>query len=242
MRPILLIPARLAASRLPEKPLADIHGKPMIAHVWERAVAAELGPVHVACDSPRIASVIEAAGGNAILTDPALPSGSDRIHAALAHADPNGRHDVVINLQGDMPGIDPGIVRRAAALLDDPSVDIGTLACPITKPGRESLPNVVKPVVSFRNADAGRALYFTRATAPYGGGPYFEHIGLYAYRRTALERFVSLPPSPLEKRESLEQLRALEADMHIAIAIVPHFPLSVDTPEDLAQARDSLRP
>lgn len=242
MRPILLIPARLASARLPEKILADIQGKPMIVHVWERAMAAKLGPVHVACDSTRIADAITAAGGNAILTDPSLPSGSDRIHAALTKLDAGGDHDVVINVQGDMPGIDPAILRRASALLENEAVDIGTLACPITEAGREALPNVVKPILSFRTADTAQALYFTRATAPHGNGAYYEHIGLYTYRRSALERFVSLPPSALEKRESLEQLRALEAGMRIDVAIVPNSPLSVDTPEDLSRARDSLKP
>jgi 3-deoxy-manno-octulosonate cytidylyltransferase (CMP-KDO synthetase) len=238
MNPIVLIPARMASTRLPGKPLADICGVPMIVRVWRQAVAAGLGPVVVAAAEREIAAAVEAAGGRAILTTPDLPSGSDRIFAALKAVDPEGAHDVVVNVQGDLPALDPGYLRAAVAAL--PGHDIATLAAEIDDPADRDNPNVVKPVVAWTGA-AGRALYFTRARAPHGDGPLFHHVGLYAYTRAALARFVSLPPSPLERREKLEQLRALEAGMTIAVARVDKVPLSVDTPEDLERARAWLR-
>lgn len=238
MTPILLIPARLASTRLPEKPLADIGGVPMIVRVLRQAQAAGLGPVVVAAGEAEIAAAVRDAGGEAVLTDPELPSGSDRIHAALEKCDPQHRHDVVVNLQGDLPALDPGQIRAVTAALADSGADIATLAAEITDPVERDNPSVVKAVVAWEGEGRlGRALYFTRARAPAGDGPLFHHVGLYAYRREALTRFVALPPSPLERREKLEQLRALEANMSIAVARVDSAPLSVDTPEDLAKAR-----
>jgi 3-deoxy-manno-octulosonate cytidylyltransferase (CMP-KDO synthetase) len=239
MRPIVLIPARLASTRLPNKPLADIAGQPMIVRVWRQAMAAGIGPVVVAAAEREIADAIEAAGGQCVLTDPDLPSGTDRIHAALQAVDPQGAHDVVVNLQGDLPALDPATVRRVADLLASTGADIATLAAEIDDPADYDNPSVVKPVVAW-DGDQGRALYFTRAKAPAGDGPLYHHIGIYAFRRASLTRFVSLPPSPLEKREKLEQLRALEAGMQIAIARVDSVPLSVDTPADLEKARRAL--
>lgn len=241
MNPILLIPARLASTRLPAKPLADIGGVPMIVRVLRQAEAAGLGPVAVAAGEAEIAAAVKAAGGQAVLTDPDLPSGSDRIHAALEKLDPGRRHDVVINLQGDLPALDPAQIRAVAAALADSGADIATLAAQITDPSERDNPSVVKAVVAWdKDAKRGRALYFTRATAPTGEGPLFHHVGIYAYRRDALTRFVGLPPSPLEMREKLEQLRALEANMSIAVARVDSVPLSVDTPADLERARKIL--
>ena len=240
MSPILLIPARMASSRLPGKPLADIAGRPMIVRVWEQAVAAGLGPVAVAAAEPEIVRAVTAAGGRAVLTDPALASGSDRVFAALAELDPEGRHDVVINLQGDLPALDPADIRAVAAALA--GADIATLAAEITDPAERDNPSVVKAVVAWEpDGKKGRALYFTRATAPSGDGPLFHHVGIYAYTRAALTRFVGLPPSPLEKREKLEQLRALEAHMSIAVARVDRVPLSVDTQADLERANRLLK-
>ena len=241
MKPIVLIPARMASTRLPGKPLADIAGVPMIVRVWQRAVAAGIGPVAVAAAEPEIAAAVEAAGGRAVLTDPDLPSGSDRIHQALQRLDPEGAFDVVVNLQGDLPDLDPAYVRAVADVLRRTGADVATLATPIVDPTDRANPNVPKPIVAW-DADGrtGRALYFTRATAPYGEGPLYFHIGIYAYTRAALARFVALPPSPLELREKLEQLRALEAGMSIAVARVDDVPLSVDTPEDLEHARKLL--
>ena len=241
--PIVLIPARLASVRLPDKPLADIHGAPMIVHVWRRAMAAGLGPVVVAAAEPAIVAAVEAAGGRAVLTDPAHPSGSDRIHEALQRLDPEGRHDAVVNVQGDLPTIAPETIRAAMLPLATAAVDIATLVAEIVREEEKTNPNVVKAVLSMRDERLriGRALYFTRATAPTGPGPLYHHIGLYAYRRAALERFVALPPAPLERRERLEQLRALEADMRIDAAVVDAVPLGVDTPEDLDRARLMLR-
>jgi 3-deoxy-manno-octulosonate cytidylyltransferase (CMP-KDO synthetase) len=242
--PLVLIPARLASTRLPGKPLALLHGVPMIVHVMRRAVAAGLGPVVVACAEPEVAFAVEAAGGTAILTDPDLPSGSDRIHQALCLIDPERRHDVVVNLQGDLPTIDPAIVRQVMTPLANPAVDIATLACIIRLEEERHAPSVVKAVAAFPpGAPAGsiaRALYFTRVTAPGGAGDHYHHIGLYAYRRAALERFVALPPGILEEREKLEQLRALEAGMRIDLALVDTIPLGVDTPADLERARELL--
>lgn len=226
----------MASTRLPGKPLADIAGRPLIVHVLERAVEAGVGPVLVACSEPEVAGAVRAAGGEAAMTDPGLPSGSDRIRAALDAFDPGRRFDRIVNLQGDLPTVPPGDIRAALALLDDPEVDIGTVAAQILREEERTNPNVVKAVFG---AD-GRALYFTRATAPSGPGPLFHHIGLYAWRRAALERFTELPPSPLEQREKLEQLRALEAGMRIAVAVVDSVPLGVDTPADLARAREIL--
>lgn len=237
MKPILLIPARLKATRLPSKPLADVAGVPMIVRVMRQAMASELGPVVVAAGEKEIATVVEQAGGKAVLTDPALPSGSDRIHAALEALDPDGRHDVAINLQGDLPALDPRQIRAVAQALEESGADIATLAAEITDPAERDNPHVVKAVVSWRaDGRLGRALYFTRATAPSGDGPLFHHVGIYAFRRAALRRFVSLPPSALEKREKLEQLRALEANMSIGVARVDSVPLSVDTEADLVKA------
>ncbi len=235
-RPVIVIPARLASTRLPDKPLADIAGAPMIVHVWRRAVAAGVGRVVVACDGPEIAAAIRQAGGEAVLTAPDLPSGSDRVFAALQAIDRRGSFDAVVNLQGDMPTLAPELIAAVLAPLADAAVDIATLAAPITDAAERADPNVVKVVV----AGLGRALYFTRAAAPAGAGPLHHHIGIYAYRRDALARFVALPPSPLEKSERLEQLRALEAGMHISVAFVDRAPPGVDTPADLARARAIL--
>ncbi len=237
-RVLILIPARMQASRLPGKPLADIHGTPMIVHVWRRAQEARLGRVVVATDSPDIQQAVVAAGGEAVMTRPDHPSGSDRIFEALAQVDPAGETDVVINLQGDLPTLPPALIAACLAPLSEPSVAIGTLAAEIRDPEERTDPNVVKVVgTPTKRPDILRALYFTRATAPHGEGPLYHHIGLYAYRRDALARFVALPPSPLERREKLEQLRALENGMRLDVAIVDTVPLGVDTPADLAKAR-----
>ncbi len=235
---VVLIPARLASTRLPDKPLAPIEGEPMIVHVWRRAVESDVGPVVVACADRQIARAVEAAGGHAVMTRPDHPSGSDRIHEALAAADPDRQAEVVINLQGDLPAIDPGAIRAVLLPLEDPDVDIATLASEIIDLRECESPDVVKAVVGFaRGSLIGRALYFSRNPAPWGEGPLFHHIGIYGYRRAALERFVALPPSPLEARERLEQLRALDAGMRIDVALVDTIPLGVDTPADLEQAR-----
>ncbi len=237
---LILIPARMAATRLPGKPLADIAGKPMIEHVIRRAEAAQLGEVIVATDSEPIQAAVEKAGARALMTSADHASGSDRIFEALQIADPDGRVRIVVNVQGDLPMLAPDDLRSAVALLDDPAVDIGTLAAEIVRDEERTNPNVVKVVGSSVAPQRLRALYFTRATAPYGEGPLYHHIGLYAYRRAALERFVALPQSALERREKLEQLRALEAGMRIDAAIVSSVPLGVDTPEDLQTARRLL--
>ena len=234
---IVLIPARMSASRLPGKPLADICGVPMIVHVMRRAAAAGLGRVVVATDSDEILRVVEAAGGEAVMTRADHPTGSDRIREAAGLVDPDGRFERIINVQGDLPTLDPGIVSAAAQLLDDPAVDIGTLAAVIVRPEEVSNPAVVKAIGTPIGERRLRALYFSRATAPSGEGPLYHHIGLYAYRRAALERFVSLPPAPLEQRERLEQLRALENGMRIDVAVVDTVPLGVDTPTELERAR-----
>ena len=241
MSPIVLIPARLASTRLPDKPLAEIAGTPMIVRVWRQAIAADIGPVVVAAAEAAIVRAIEDVGGKAVLTDPALPSGSDRIFQALALVDREERHDVVVNLQGDLPAIPPHVIRRVAEVLDATKTDIATLASEISDPRDFDNPNVVKPVVAWDGGGAvGRALYFTRARAPSGEGPLFHHVGIYAYTRGALAKFVRLPPSPLELREKLEQLRALEAGMSMAVARIAEVPLSVDTPADLENARRLL--
>jgi 3-deoxy-manno-octulosonate cytidylyltransferase (CMP-KDO synthetase) len=235
--PIIVIPARMAAERLPGKPLSDIGGLPLIVHVWRRAQEAGLGPVVVATDAPEIARAVEAAGGSAIMTRPEHPSGSDRVFEAVTAADRDGRHDVVINLQGDMPGLTPQTLRAAAVPLADRAVDIGTAATATADPRLAADPNLVKVIGTQVGANRLRALYFTRAIAPWGKGDLLLHIGVYAFRRSALARFAALPPSPLEKRERLEQLRALEAGMRIDVTLVDAMPISVDTPADLARAR-----
>jgi 3-deoxy-manno-octulosonate cytidylyltransferase (CMP-KDO synthetase) len=236
---IVLIPARMAATRLPGKPLADIAGEPMIVHVWRRAVAADIGRVVVATDAPEIAAAIRAAGGEAAMTRADHVNGTARIHEALAAI--GGDAEIVVNLQGDIPTVAPASVRAALAPLADPAVDIATIAAVIVRDDERTNPNVVKVVGTPVTDTILRALYFTRATAPHGEGPLYHHIGLYAYRRAALARYVALPPSPLEKREKLEQLRALEAGMRIDVAIVETVPLGVDTPQDLETARAMLR-
>ena len=228
----------MASTRLPGKPLADIGGTPMIVHVLRRAEAADTGPVVVATDSEAIFACVEKAGGRAVMTRADHVSGSDRIDEALTSADPEGRCGIVLNVQGDLPTIDAADIRAALAPLADPAVDIATLAAEIVRADERTNPNVVKVVGSPVSPQRLRALYFTRATAPAGDGPLYHHIGLYAYRRAALKRFVTLPPSPLELREKLEQLRALEAGMRIDVAIVNGVPLGVDTEEDLERARE----
>lgn len=240
MRPIVLIPARMAATRLPGKPLIDVAGLPLIVQVLRRAEEADVGRVAVACDGPEIAAAVRDAGGEVVETRPDHPSGSDRIAEALARLDPDGRHDVVVNVQGDLPTIEPKAIRASLGPLTDRTVDIATLVAVITEESEKTNPNVVKCVGSLRGEGLLRALYFTRATAPFGDGPLYHHIGLYTYRREALARFVSLPPSPLEQRERLEQLRALEDGMRIDAAIVDAVPLGVDTPAELERARAVL--
>jgi 3-deoxy-manno-octulosonate cytidylyltransferase (CMP-KDO synthetase) len=239
-RILLLIPARMAATRLPGKPLLDIGGLPMIVHVLRRAEEAKIGRVAVATDTPEIAAAVKAAGGEVVMTRGDHPSGSDRIHEAMRTIDPGGHAEIVVNLQGDFPTIAPDTIRAALPPLDDPAVDIATLASQIHTEEEDLAPSVVKAVGSPIGANRLRALYFTRATAPHGDGPRYHHIGLYAYRRAALERFVALPPSPLERQEKLEQLRALEAGMRIDISIVDSVPRGVDTPADLETARKIL--
>jgi 3-deoxy-manno-octulosonate cytidylyltransferase (CMP-KDO synthetase) len=241
MKPVVIIPARMASTRLPGKPLADIAGEPMIVRVWRQAMAADVGPVIVAAAEREIADAVEAEGGRAVLTDPDLPSGSDRVYAALMLIDPEAAHDIVVNLQGDLPALDPAYIRAVVDVLAPTGADIATLAAEIDDEADTDNPAVVKPVVAWDvTGERGRALYFTRARAPSGDGPLFHHIGIYAYTREALTRFVKLAPSPLERREKLEQLRALEAGMSIAIARVPDVPLTVDTPEDLERVRTLL--
>ncbi|MGL4635012.1 MAG: 3-deoxy-manno-octulosonate cytidylyltransferase [Beijerinckiaceae bacterium] len=239
--PLIVIPSRMAATRLPNKPLADINGKPMIVHVFERAMESGVGPVIVATDSVDIAAAVTAVGGRAIMTRADHPSGSDRVHEAVEKADPDGHHDVIVNLQGDFPTINPFSIAMAVPPLADPQVDIATLAAEIVDEDERTASSVVKLIGSTNGPNRMRALYFTRATAPTGPGPLYHHIGLYAYRRKALARFVSLPPSPLEIREKLEQLRALEAGMRIDVAIVDEVPRGVDTPGDLVLAREILK-
>ncbi len=238
--PLVLIPARLSATRLPNKPLADIAGEPMIVHVWRRAVEAGIGPVAVATDAPEIAEAVAKAGGQAVMTRSDHPSGSDRIFEAVEKLDPEGRHDVIVNVQGDLPTIDPAAIAASIAPLSDAAVDLATLVAVIEQEEEKTNPSVVKMVGSPVSPGRFRALYFTRATAPYGDGPLYHHIGLYAYRRKALQRFVGLQPSPLETRERLEQLRALEAGMRIDAVVVNDVPLGVDTPHDLERAREII--
>jgi 3-deoxy-manno-octulosonate cytidylyltransferase (CMP-KDO synthetase) len=243
MNPIVIIPARMASTRLPGKPLALIGGIPMIVHVLRRAQAAGVGPVAVACGDAEIAAAVQAAGGIAVLTDPALPSGSDRAHAALSTLDPQGAYDVVVNLQGDFPTLPPEQLQAVLTPLADPSVDVGTLVTPITSDAEAAASSVVKAACAFEGGQTvARALYFSRAPIPWGVGPRWHHIGVYAWRRDALARFVALPPSPLERRETLEQLRALEAGMRIGCARIAHAVFGVDTPADLERARAILAP
>jgi 3-deoxy-manno-octulosonate cytidylyltransferase (CMP-KDO synthetase) len=251
---LVAIPARLKATRLPDKPLADIHGAPMIVHVWRRAMEAQVGRVIVATDSAAIADAIRQAGGEAVMTRDTHTTGSDRIHEALTKIDPGGLIKFVVNLQGDLPTLEPRLVRDCMVPLATDGVDIATLVAEIHEPGERTNPNVVKAVGTPVDLATGavadhaaapqrlRTLYFTRATAPTGDGPLYHHIGIYAYRRAALDRFVSLPPAPLERRERLEQLRALENGMRIDAMVVTTVPLGVDTPDDLERARQMLAP
>ncbi len=239
--PIILIPARLASTRLPNKPLADIAGVPMIVQVMRRALEAKIGRVVVAAAEAEIVAAVEKAGGEAVLTDPDLPSGSDRIFQALKAVDPGETHDVVLNVQGDLPTLNPAIIAMALEVLENPATDISTLVTEIDDETERANPDVPRAILALQpGAKIGRALYFTRGAAPYGQGPDYHHIGLYGYRREALARFVALPPSPLELREKLEQLRALEAGMRIDAALVDTVPLGVDTPADLEKARAAL--
>lgn len=241
MNPIIIIPARLASERLPGKPLADIHGKPMIVHVLERARDSGM-EVAVACGEAAIAAAVEAAGGRAVLTDPDLPSGSDRVHAALMALDPGARYDVAVNLQGDVPTVSVEQIRAALRPLDDSAIDIGTVVAPIVSEDEARTASFVKAVCAFpEGAETAGALYFSRNVVPWGDGPLWHHVGIYAWRRAALARFVALPPSPLELREGLEQLRALEAGMRIGCARVAHGLFGVDTPADLERARAMLK-
>ncbi|NEW92958.1 3-deoxy-manno-octulosonate cytidylyltransferase [Rhodopseudomonas sp. BR0M22] len=237
---LVLIPARMAATRLPGKPLLDIAGLPMVVQVLRRAQAAEIGRVAVATDTPEIAAAVTAHGGEVVMTRSDHPSGSDRIFEALQTLDPESKIETVINLQGDFPTIRPEQIGAVLTPLSDPAVDIATLAAEIHTEEEATNPNVVKVIGSPLTDDRLRALYFTRTTAPWGDGPRYHHIGLYGYRRAALERFVALPPSPLERREKLEQLRALEAGMRIDVGIVDSVPRGVDTPADLETARRVL--
>jgi 3-deoxy-manno-octulosonate cytidylyltransferase (CMP-KDO synthetase) len=233
----------MASTRLPGKPLADIAGWPMVVHVMRRAEEAGIGPVAVACAEPEIARAVEAAGGTAVMTEPGLPSGSDRVYAALLALDPAGRHDVVVNLQGDFPTTDPASLRAVTGPLADAAIDIATLVAPVADAAEAANPSFVKAACVFGEGQSvAQALYFSRAAVPAGEGPLWHHIGIYAYRRAALARFVALPESLLERRERLEQLRALEAGMRIACTRVDHGPFGVDTPADLARARALLAP
>jgi len=242
MNPIVLIPARLAAARLPGKPLAEIGGEPIVVRALKRAEAAAVGPVAVDAGDPEIVEAVQAAGGRAVLTDPSLPSGSDRILAALRELDPEGRHDAVINLQGDMPFVEARVLVACAALLSEqPDCDIATVVAPETSPDDRTNADVVKAVLTFPlGSRAGRALYFTRS-ALYGDAPVWRHVGIYGYRRAALEVFTAAPPSPLEQREKLEQLRAMELGLSIWAAVADQAPISVDTPADLEAARTYAR-
>lgn len=238
---LIVIPARMQATRLPGKPLADIGCVPMIVHVWRRAIAANCGDVIVATDSDEIAGVVRSAGGDAVMTRADHASGSDRVFEAVTAKDPARHASTIVNLQGDLPTLDPALVTACVAPLADGATDIATLAAEIRDADERTNPNVVKVVGTPLSNNRLRALYFTRATAPSGDGPLYHHIGIYAYRRQALERFVTMPPSPLEVRERLEQLRALEAGMRIDVAVVDTIPLGVDTPADLERARAMLR-
>lgn len=241
-RTLVIIPARMASSRLPNKPLADIGGEPMVVRVARRAALADVGRVAVATDSREIAEAVEAAGFEAVMTRDDHQSGSDRVYEAATIMDPEGRAEIILNVQGDIPAIEPETIRRSAVPLAASPADLATLAVVITEESERTNPSIVKVIGTPIGEGLLRALYFTRATAPYGEGPLYHHIGLYAWRRSALQRFVSLKPSTLERRESLEQLRALENGMRIDVAIVDSVPLGVDTPADLARARQILAP
>lgn len=236
-RTLLLIPARMASTRLPGKPLADIAGAPMIVQVRRRAEEAGIGRVVVATDDAAITAAVRADGGEAVMTRADHENGSSRIHEAAGLVDPGGEFQVVVNVQGDLPSVEPATIRAGLKPLEDPDIDIGTVAAPISRDEERTDPNVVKIACGAGRGDTLRALYFSRATVPWGEGPHYHHIGLYAYRRAILDRYVALPPSPLEKRERLEQLRALEAGMRIGVALVDAVPLGVDTPADLERAR-----
>jgi 3-deoxy-manno-octulosonate cytidylyltransferase (CMP-KDO synthetase) len=237
-KPLIVIPARMASSRLPGKPLAEIAGLPMIVQVMRRAEEANIGPVLVACAEEEIAAAVREAGGTALLTREDHPSGSDRVYEAVETFDPNGVYDAIVNLQGDLPALDPSAVEAVFQPLQNVAVDIATLVAEIADEDELSDANAVKAVVSLKEGESvGRALWFSRLKTPWGEGPHFHHIGLYAYRRDALAKFVELPPAPLEQRERLEQLRALENGMRIEAAVVDTVPLGVDTPEDLARIR-----
>ena len=240
-RTLVVIPARMQSTRLPDKPLADIAGKPMIVHVWRRAMEAQVGRVVVATDNDAVLATVRAVGGEAVMTRADHPSGSDRVFEAVCSVDPGGDFEFILNLQGDLPMLAQSLPRDCLAPLLDGDADIATIAAEITKPEDRTNPNAVK-VVGASTTVPGRlrALYFTRATAPFGEGPLYHHFGMYAYRRTALERFVSLQPSPLERREQLEQLRALEDGMCIDVTIVDSVPVEVNTPEDLELVRGLL--
>ena len=238
MNPLLLIPARMASTRLPGKPLAEIAGRPMVLHVLDRARESALGPVAVAVCEEEVARAVRDAGGIAVMTDPDLPSGSDRVHAAASLLDPDRRHDVIVNLQGDLPGLRPATLAAVLSPLEDAACDLATLVSPITSAAEAAEPAVVKVACAFQErAACARALYFSRATIPWGDGPLWHHVGVYAWRRNALARFVALPQSPLERQEKLEQLRALEAGMRINCARIDEAPFGVDTPADLERAR-----
>lgn len=237
MNPIVIIPARMASTRLPGKPLLDIAGLPMIIHVMQRSQVANVGPVYVACAEKQISQIVKSHNGNAVLTNPDLPSGSDRVKVGVDLIDPDKTHDVVINVQGDMPTLEPSLLRSVLQILEIcEDCDIATAVVKTQSIREKDDPNVVKAAIS----ETGQALYFSRSSIPSGEGPIWHHVGIYAYRRTSLERFCRLPPSPLEKRERLEQLRALENGMKIYAAIVDVAPDGVDTPEDLERARQIL--
>lgn len=241
MNPIIVIPARLASTRLPDKPLALIRRKPMILHVLERAQRASIGPVVVACGDRAIKDAVEAGGGLAVMTDPALASGSDRVWAAVRKLDPRGRHDIIINLQGDAPDLSRSEIRAVLEPLRDRSVDIATLVAPLNADGVNDRNTVKAAVALAPGKRVGYALYFSRAPIPSGDGPRYHHIGIYGYRRDALARFVKTKQGVLERREKLEQLRALEAGMRIAVRLIDRVPLEVNTPADLRRANRLMR-
>ncbi len=242
MNPLIIIPARLAASRLPQKPLLMIGDKPLVLHVLERGLEADIGRVIVACDDEKIASIVKNAGGEVCMTDPALPSGSDRVYAAANLVDPEEKYNVIINLQGDMPFIDPQVIKYSFEPLQNPDVDIATLAVKITDDTSKNNPSVAKiAMVEGKNPLTRQALYFSRSVIPYGALTYYHHIGLYSYRRKALEKFVNHPPSPLEISEKLEQLRALEVGLRIDVRIVDTIPFEINTPEDLEKSQKLVK-
>ena len=240
MNPIIIIPVRLNSTRLPQKALIDIKGKPMIARVWERAIEADIGDVVVACDDERIAAVIKDLGGNVVMTNPNHPSGSDRVYEAVGLYDPDQQYNVIINLQGDLPCIDPKIIKDVLNPFAYMDAQITTLANKFESEQSAKDPNNVKAAISFMDKDVGKALYFSRSVIPYGSADLYHHIGIYAYTRQALDKFVSLKPSPLELTEKLEQLRALENGMVIGVQVIEQAPISVDTPQDLSQLLASM--